>query len=143
MAAKTDAEKRRERGQKDAQRNHFKSIVKARFKANGERCEGCGKVPAYHETAHLFSSAGHRVKAPYTHWPELCAELCSSKAEPLGCHERIDRYIDLKLRERLEEQAFQKFQRRIGIELPAGYEDYYPMIKINKLIELHEEIPTW
>lgn len=138
MAARTDAQKRREAAQRYAGRSHNRSVVKARFKANGERCEGCGRVPAYHETAHLFGRR-HRVKEPYASWPELCAELCSSKSDPVGCHEKIDRYLEPDLRYELELRAVQRLAAKMGQDISDwALENYATGLLVNMLIDRFE-----
>lgn len=74
------------------------------------RCEGCGNFSPKLEYAHIF---GRRniVGEPYASSPELTMALCCYNRytnEP-GCHEKIDRYLDKALRDRLESIAVQRF----------------------------------
>jgi hypothetical protein len=71
-----------------------------------DTCEGCGRRTDRLQLAHVF---GRRsiVGEPWASSRYLTAKLCfyDPFEDKIGCHEKIDRYVDRELRDRLEEQA--------------------------------------
>lgn len=68
-------------------------------------CEGCGQTGRPLQVAHLM---GRRniVSEPWASWAGLCAHLCSADLRyGLGCHEKVDRYLDDQLRFALHDRA--------------------------------------
>lgn len=80
-------------------------------------CENpdCKKVTRRLEWAHLLSR-GHLIEEPYCSSPELTLALCcyDPMTNSVGCHERIDRGLDPKLRHKLQVIAATRFYEKNG-----------------------------
>ena len=103
--------KQRESASKWNYRVTARQKVIQRWEASGNRCEGCGLVVDIIEVAHLFSRGGHIIPDKYASTPELMAALCCAKTwgNRIGCHETIDRNVDIELRDRLRWMAVWRF----------------------------------
>ena len=83
------------------------------------KCEACGSNLRPLEWCHI-AGRGNVVAEPFASSPELTMGLCSAGWEDIGCHNKIDRAIDLELREMLRWKAVSALMKRYRLGWVAG-----------------------
>lgn len=78
------------------------------------RCEGCGAQNVELQAAHLF---GRRATGAglgdWANCEHLMAALCTVHDGAVGCHERVDRHLDVHLAQRLRREALYRLSEAV------------------------------
>lgn len=112
--------------------------VRARWEADGNRCEGCHERVETVEVAHLFGRR-HIIAEPYASDLALMAPLCQP------CHRSIDSNQDVDLRDNLRFAAALRFASAHGIPddvIALSAMDGDPVALIRTCERYLEETPT-
>lgn len=96
----------KQRGPATIRWEHWKALNRQIVQRRaGFKCEGCGGNLKPLELAHLVGRNNKGIGEPWASSAALTAALCSGKWGELGCHEKIDRALDLNLQANLRWQA--------------------------------------
>ena len=84
--------------------------------------------------AHLVGRNNKGIGEPWCSLPELTAGLCTSGYGVVGCHDKIDRALDLALLERLRSKALGRLWGRFPDDIRDDYNQGTPLDNIRSTI---------